>query len=283
MTSRRQSAQRSMAAAFRMRRRAGYDLREPICVYDLAERLGIEVRFVDIPSLEGMVDLTSGPIILVSSLRPTGRKAYTCGHELGHWALGHGTRLDEFLDHRPSTWRDDADERAAQCFAGALLMPKPAIDAAFADRHWAPSRCTATQALTLASLFGVGYETIVKHLCWGVGLIPNALATELLRRSALSVRVEVLGAEARPHMVIADEHWNGRAIDAEVGDVILAPRRTTPEGTVVERTASDDRRSLFTATSPGVGRLIGPNEWAHFVRVSRRGFVGRSVFRHLPE
>ena len=44
----------AFAKALRMRRSADYGLDSAVCVYDLAQRLGIEVRFLAIPSMEGM-------------------------------------------------------------------------------------------------------------------------------------------------------------------------------------------------------------------------------------
>ena len=77
MMDRRAIARRATADALRMRQRAGYGLSGAICVYDLAQRLGIEVRFLDIPSMEGMYYSSSDPHIIVSSLRPAGRRAFT--------------------------------------------------------------------------------------------------------------------------------------------------------------------------------------------------------------
>ena len=81
-----------------MRRRAGFSLNEAICVYDLADQLGIEVRFADIPSMEGMYCRESGPTIILSSLRPSGRQAFTCAHELGHHSNGDGTGIDQLVE-----------------------------------------------------------------------------------------------------------------------------------------------------------------------------------------
>ena len=90
-------AQGAFAAALRMRKNAGYRLDEAICVYDLAETLGIEVRFADIPSMEGMLYCNPDPAIIVSSLRPSGRRAFTCAHELGHFQAGDGTTVDDLV------------------------------------------------------------------------------------------------------------------------------------------------------------------------------------------
>ena len=124
-------AQGAFASALRMRKNAGYRLDEAICVYDLAETLGIEVRFADIPSMEGMLYCNPDPVIIVSSQRPSGRRAFTCAHELGHFHSGDGTTVDELVGRsdRGDTY---PKEFIADCFAGALLMPKMAVERAFA-------------------------------------------------------------------------------------------------------------------------------------------------------
>ncbi len=54
MNLRRALAQQAYVAAIRARYAAGKQPHEAVCVYDFVEQRGIEVRFKDIPSLEGM-------------------------------------------------------------------------------------------------------------------------------------------------------------------------------------------------------------------------------------
>ncbi len=123
MNDRRAIARQAIAAALRTRLSVGYGLDQAICVYDLAEKLGLEVRFLDLPRMEGMYLSASCPTIIVSSLRPPGRRAFTCAHELGHHCRSDGVEIDELVEQ----WdipRFDPKEFAADCFAGALLMCK---------------------------------------------------------------------------------------------------------------------------------------------------------------
>jgi len=80
---------------------AGSRLRDAICVYDVAQSLGIEVRFVGIPSLEGMYWKKSPATILLGAERPAGRQSFTCAHELGHHIFNHGNKIDGVLMGRP--------------------------------------------------------------------------------------------------------------------------------------------------------------------------------------
>ena len=71
MNDRRAIARQAMAAALRIRLSLGYGLEHAVCVYDVAEKLSVEVRFLDLPSMEGMYTSASSPTIIVSLFAPT--------------------------------------------------------------------------------------------------------------------------------------------------------------------------------------------------------------------
>ena len=70
---RRRLALRAMGRALKLRQQNGIAPNQPCCVYDLAERIGVEVRFADIPSAEGIYS-PGKPVIVISSetFRQTG-------------------------------------------------------------------------------------------------------------------------------------------------------------------------------------------------------------------
>ena len=165
------NTRRAIRLAFSTRRRAGYSLHQAICIYDCAERLGVEVRFLQVPSFEGMYASSGSGLIVVSSMRPPGRQTYTCAHELGHHILGHGSKWDEYLNDWGTSNPRDPNEREAERFAGYLLMPRRAVMAAFAQRAWDPLSCTPEQAYTVAYQLGVGYSTLINQMCWSFGIL----------------------------------------------------------------------------------------------------------------
>ena len=275
-------ATQSMAAALRVRTSVGLGLEEAICVYQLAEQLGIEVRFVDIPSMEGMYYQAPEPAIILSSLRPSGRRAFTCAHELGHHSNGDGTRVDQLVE-KPYRSGFDTKEFAADCFAGALLMPKMAIQRAFALREWDIQKCTPGQAYTVSNYFGVGYSTLVHHMRSSLRILPDRHAAKLLRVSPRTAQAQALGWQSPDAVWIVDPHWTGRAIDVEVADLVFVQGRPTFEGDCLTQIHDMANVGLFRARQPGVGKFFNDDGWSAFVRVSRRAFVGRSVYRHLKE
>lgn len=280
MAGSKQLAMEAMAAALKVRREGHVHLWSPVCVYDLAEQMGVEVRFVECSSMEGIYCKGSTPVIMVSSLRPPGRQAYTCGHELGHHVFGHGSRVDELVNLN----QRDPKEILADAFAGFLLMPKSAVDRAFAVRNWDLRSCTPLQVYTVAGWLGVGYTTLLYHMAHTLHLISFSRFRELEKTSPSKIRAISLGPGVKENLLIIDEHWSERAIDVHVGDFVQLPAGVLHEGDCVRLHEQKQSGSLFRAVCPGTGRFYHPfTGWAAYVRVSRKNYVGRSIFRHLED
>ena len=282
MNDRRAIARQAITAALRTRLSVGYGLDHAVCVYDLAEKLGLEVRFLDLPSMEGMYLSASGPAIIVSSLRPPGRRAFTCAHELGHHNRSDGVEIDELVEQWDKP-RFDPKEFAADCFAGALLMPKMAVSRAFAIRGWSMEDCTPEQVFMVAGYFGVGYATLVHHLRSALQVLPGSRAQALLKVSPRKAQSLLMGWQTPQNAVVVDPHWTGRAVDVEVGDLIFVRGGAQSEGACIEQSSDVDHGRLFRATRPGIGRMEAGTTWSAFVRVSRREYVGRALYRHWEE
>ena len=280
-------ARHALRAAIRSRMQLDLPPTEALCVYDAADKLGIEVRFVDIPSMEGMYVRSSGlnsqPIVLVSALRPAGRQASTAAHEIGHHIFGHGTRIDEYIadadEHEGNIL--DSEEMLANMFAGFFLMPKAAVERGFAARVCAPTSSTPRDVLAVSGWLGVGYGTLIHHMRSSLGMLSFSAAKRLLSIQPKRIRQEILGTNATSDLFLVDHAWTGRPLDLQVGDVALASSGIEIEGSCLSlgRTTSEGLQ-VVEAVTTGLGRLSDSN-WATFVRVRPRGFVGRSIFRHL--
>ena len=146
MDSKIELARKAYTVAIQERKRAGIGLTSAICVFDLIHKAGVEVRFQNISSMEGLYYNDGKPLILISSCRPRGRVAFNCAHEYGHHIFNHGARIDEVIDSTSKkTW--EPDEFLADCFAGFFLMPKIAISKAFAVRGWDVKGCTRVRKI----------------------------------------------------------------------------------------------------------------------------------------
>lgn len=273
----------AVRAALKTRLKVGAKPWDPVCVYDLAERLGTDVRFVDIGSLEGAYLRISSPTVLVSAHRPSGRQAFTCAHEVGHHVFGHGTRMDELIGGGSISRGRPREEVLADAFAGFLMMPKVAVLRGFSLRRWQPSSCRPQQFYLVARWLGVGYTTLIHHMSLSLGMLTHEDAEKMLKTRVRDIRAGILGTNTTNDVIVVDEHWVGNAVDVEVDDLIVVPSHTVIEGQCVTSAGELCSGHLIRAERPGCGRLRGQGGWASFVRVRRRGFVGRSVFRHLEE
>jgi Zn-dependent peptidase ImmA (M78 family) len=279
-----QLASEAAIKALQIRKDARYSLQDPVSVYDLADRLGVKVIFTAIPSMEGIYLPLESPTILVSSLRPAGRQSFTCAHELGHHAFGHGEQFDELVDQRSEDRQFNPKEFQADCFAGALMMPKVAVKHGFTLRGWDPASCHPEAFYVIATWLGVGYTTLIFHMEKVLGLLNKSRAEDLYRIRIPSLRAALIGRECRDNLIIADQHWYGRAIDAQVNDIIRVPPTTIIEGSCVEVVNKGEDWTLAQAIRPGIGRVIDlASEWSSYVRVSRKEFEGRSRYRFEEE
>ena len=268
--------------------RYGLDLadEDPVCVYELAADLGVNVRFQGGNSFGGMYDNQS-KTVLVPARHPPGRQAFTCAHELGHWYFGHGSRIDEVEEEGSRLAdRDLPEERLVNAFAAHLLMPLRAVKAAFRRRGWDPARSTPLQVYTVASQLGIGYSTLVYHLRSALCLIGSPHAEALLKTSPKKLRAELLGSDlpTTAHLVIADALWSRVAVDLRVGDVAILPAGVSLAGKSAALCGETGQGALVTALRPGLTQAQTPGAgWSAFLRVSRHGYVGLSKYRFLEE
>jgi len=285
MAGRKQLARQALEAALQVRRDGQVSLWAPVDVYGLAEGMKVRVLFVAASSLEGMYRKDKRPTVIVSALRPSGRQAFTCAHELGHHVFGHGNILvDEFMDIAGTQNRSDPQETLADLFAGFLLMPKSAVERAFAIRGWNLRSCTPLQVYEVAGWLGVGYTTLLNHMAHTLHLIYPSQARALERVPLSRIRAGYLNRTTGEHLVIADEYWSGRAIDVQVGDLIQLPADVRQEGNSVRHQENNQHGRLFCAARQGIGRFFHPTTgWEAPVRVSRKQYVGFAQNRHLED
>lgn len=279
-------ARKALRAALSLRIKLRKQVDEPICVFDFAEELGVPVRFMAGGSFEGMYCRQSNTI-MVPSQRPPGRQAFACAHELGHWFFKHGTQVDIVKGDDSGCKRKSPDERLADSFAAFLLMPSKAVAKAFSLRGWASSFCTPAQAYIVANHLGVGYETVLYHVKYSLDLISDDHFEYLKKVPLKEIRRTVLGVTISDptHLVIADKAWSKHSpIDLQVGDAAIIPSRSKVDGKSVEFMKEIPSGTIVVAKEPGISTVMTDDDsWAAFVRVSRKEFVGMSIYRHLEE
>jgi hypothetical protein len=275
-------ARTAIRRAFEVRSALGLAQHLPACPVDAADRRGAEVWFSDAPSLEGFYFRDVPSRILVPADRPFGRQAFACAHELGHHELGHGTRLDEYLSEGPHDAAVQEEEVAAHLFAGALLMPRAAVEHSFRARGWTVSGAGPAEMFVVAGALGVSYEGLLTHTCVSLNLITRGRADELSKASLSKIRQTFIGADDGERLVVADRNWEGVAVDLSVGESVLLPKGATVDGTTIVHAQTLMSGEHFVARKPGVSRASHAG-WSAFVRVQRKHYVGLGITRHLDD
>lgn len=118
------------------------------------------------------------------------RLRFTAAHELGHHEYGSAGVVDQTV----GTFTRDPEEKRANAFAAAFLMPRDAL-----VRHVTTDPDVSPEGvLELSSELGVSYESLVFRL-HNVGLLPGGAA----KRDALQA--------ARP--MVFTEHLRGQRLE----------------------------------------------------------------------
>lgn len=272
--------------ASQIRTRLKLDIFEPINIFDACDALEVSVRFIGV-SMEGMyvsVADASSPVILLSSLRPLPRRIFTCAHELGHHVFKHGSKVDGLTDHNAEAARYDAEEYLVDIFAGALLMPVAGVEREFRKRRWEPHNSNPAQFYIIASVFGTGYSTMIKH-CKANKLINETKAAELLRQSPAKLLRGFVGSMHEiSYFKIVDNHTILNTIDLEVGNYLFLPSEVNLEGDHLCKLKSTEIGDMFIAKRPGIGRAVSSaNGSGSFIRVQNTGYIGLAENRHLED
>jgi len=249
----------------------------PLCPYALAESMGFDVRFVNIPSFEGMY-VANQNLILISAERPEGRKRFTCAHEIGHHVLKHGTIIDEILE----CGSNKQEEIEADFFASMLLMPQSAVNRTLIQYNKKAEELTHTDIYILSKYFGVSYLSFLTHISSNLKLIPYRRYQHLRNVKLPEIRQSLCGATQNNQVFFIGSWWVEKAIDMEVGDYIVSDTELAIDGIDIIDKIDDDGRFVYVATSSGITRIH--NElWSGFVKVSRKKFTGHYQFKYEEE
>lgn len=269
------------AHAARVRIKCGLDQRASIDTIRVAEQCGCEVRYLSLPSLEGIYSPKPRSVIVVGSERPAGRRAFTCMHELGHHVFGHGMCLDELKTGKISN-AYDPKEFIADLFAANILMSKTSILYALKTRALDPTKLDPIHIFRLSSFFGVGYTTLIDHMALTLGLLNQHQHDSLKRIKPKDLKARY-GGTSQSEVIIADSFWQGRAVDMEIGDLLVLH-----QGAVVEDNSRMmkkdfvDGQPIYVAVSRGYARAFHEHSgWALNIRIAPKQYVGLAQYRFL--
>jgi Zn-dependent peptidase ImmA (M78 family) len=277
-------ARQALRAAMQLRRSLSIPRELAVNAFEIAQMLGIDVRFLDAPSLEGMFVRDPGPRILLPSMkhRPKARIAFSCAHEIGHQQFDHGTKADRYWEDGQRQEGFDPIEYLVNSFAGHLLMPRAAVLEAFSRRNWNAAKSVPLQAFLIAGELGVGYETLLTHLQVVLAVLPEAAKNELCRTSPKAIKSAIVGTTWAGPLTIVDEAWKGASIDLEIGEFLVAPVESEVACALLTAPSAHDGRLLFTAAKSGVADFKLGNTTV-LLRVARQHYVGPYSNRYMSD
>lgn len=287
MTDRSTIARIATRAAYQARRTLSLPRDRPVNAFDITEALGVEVRFIDASSLEGMFSRAPHPVVILPSQshRPRGRLAFTCVHELGHCLLGHGDRVDELIESPRSS--DDPDEYAANTFASTILMPRPVVEACLQRRGLTANTLNPITLFGVACELGVGLRSLVTQINFGLGMCDAGWARDMERVTPKLVRESLVVDSSQP-LTLIDEGFASDTIDLEVGETLLVTHNApfdagSDSGILVAVDGvAKENHSAWKATSPGTASAKFNGRGLR-VRTARSGYVGPQRNRFLPD
>jgi hypothetical protein len=207
---------------------------------------------------------------------------FSCAHEIGHHQFGHGTKTDEYLAEGQSPTFSN-EEFLANSFASHLLMPRATVMDAFQRRQWNAQRPTSQQIYLISGELGVGYETLVTHMCLSLDLISEAERDRLVKVTPKALKLELTGEPAIRQVVVVDLFWRHVApIDAECGDALILPESVGSDCPLLMPLSQRGNGSIYLASRSGQAELA-INGFRVPLRVARQHYVGPYMNRYLPD
>ena len=273
--------------ALETRRMKNIERSAPLNPFELAASMGASIRFKDAKTLEGMFAREPAPTIFLpcTKHRPFGRICFSCAHELGHLQLGHVVSVDkvgEVID------RDNLKERAADSFAGWLLMPRQAVTSAFERRKCQPSITAPEILMTISNELNVSLDALAYHMSISLKLTDNDWLEKCLRIQPKKIIERIIGEEYRRRTVFVDSVWKSEILDVEVDDRIVIDDlgfHPTDEDWFVRLNAVREHNRTRVVLAPRcVGTWVIRNyDFEIRVRVAPRNFCGLYRYRFLQQ
>lgn len=274
------AASRAVAKkALEFRQASGVNFEVPCDIYETIARHGVDLQFVDIPSLEGMyLEEAEAERICVCSHRPVGRQHFTAAHELGHHVLGHGTSFDAVMDEFGESTDLTPDELAADAFARYLLMPQRAVQVAFRGRGFELASLEPVDVYRAACWLGVGYGTLLNQMFYSLGLLNPSDHKRLIRVSPKSIRAELAPNLANCDVWLVDGLWADKRLHVQIGDVILGL-----DSGLTTKLLTELGHRTYIAQAVGESTFPITAGGALTICVSQAAYVGFYEYRYLPE
>lgn len=172
-----------------------------------------------------------GGCVLVNARHPTERRAWTLAHEIGHF-VGEREHPDVVLRG------EESDDKFADAFAGALLMPPAALRRRFQDLEREGGKFSARDLILSAREYRVSLEAMCRWL-ERLNLLPSQTYEALRERGLNASVVAAVAGEAKADeiaevpprllMIAAESYHRGFATEGQLVDLLGISRLTVRE------------------------------------------------------
>jgi Zn-dependent peptidase ImmA (M78 family) len=214
----------AVKASLECRLKFGIPLDAPCDVYELIVRHGLDLRFMEVTSLEGLY-LVDGKLgqINVCAHRPSGLQRFIAAHELGHHVFGHGAMIDRELDYRERFSSFPKDEKLAEVFARFLLMPLRAVHKGFKSIGSVLSSLQPADVFRVSCWLGVGYSTLLHQMRFSLHMIEANDFERLAKTKPQQIKTLLSpghGPYGRNELWPMHSSWDGLRVHIRIGDVL---------------------------------------------------------------
>jgi len=271
----------SVKAALECRIRHGIPLDAPCDIYELITQHGVDLRFMEVTSLEGLylVDGSSAQINVCGN-RSSGLQKFIAAHELGHHIFGHGAMIDEESDFKAKFSSYPNEEKLVEVFARFLLMPPRAVHKGFRNIGSVLGQLTPEDIFRVSCWLGVGYSTLLNQMCFSLHMLEKKDLERLSKDKPQRIKISL--EPTRRHyghdeLWPAHSSWNGLRIHAGIGDTLTGI--TDCASSVLSQTG----KFIFRASSVGETCCRLKGDGTVTVSVARNPYIGLYKYRYLPE
>jgi hypothetical protein len=268
-----------VALECRLMHRVGLDT--PCDVYELITRHGLDLRFMEVTSLEGLylADGRAGQIN-VCAHRPSGLQRFIAAHELGHHLLGHGAMIDRELDYKERFSSFPNEEKLAEVFARFLLMPLRAVHKGFKNIGSVLANLQPADVFRVSCWLGVGYSTLLHQMRFSLRMLAPKDFERLTKTKPQQIKTALTPDRqhyGRDELWPVDSSWDDLRLHIRVGDTL---------------TGIAGNPSLLTCGSaPSTWHAAAVGEIPCSIKgggtvtlsIARNPYVGLYQYRYLPE
>ena len=265
--------------AIEFRLSSGIGFEDPCDIYQVIARRGIDLQFVDIPSLEGMyLEEPEARRICVCAHRPVGRQRYTAAHELGHHIMRHGSQIDTVVDELANSADVVTEETTAELFARYVLMPPRAVQAAFRCRGFGMASLDPIDVYRAACWLGVGYVTLLNQMLYSLHVLKPSDHERLIKTTPKDIKTSLAGNVQHRDVWPLDRFWTNRKLHTQVGDLIIGLKSHCST-----RLLTESDQNVYAVSAVGESMLPLATGGNLTVCASRAAYVGFYESRYLPE